>query len=142
MPLHLSSLLKRYYRSIFLPVWILIASLASCSKNAGYGGNASLTGVVMAHKINPVSEAIIATYPIPDERIYIVFGDDNFYGDEVRSFYDGSYRFKYLRKGAYTLYAYSFCNSCPSGTEPIFTTIEIPDNHGEYLADTLFLYQL
>lgn len=120
---------------------VFIASLASCTKNAGYGGNATLEGVVMARKINPVSGAIIASYPMPDERVYIIFGSDNFYGDEIRTFYDGSYRFKNLRKGSYTVYGYSFCNTCASGTEPVFATIEISNNHGEFTADTLFLNQ-
>jgi len=43
--------------------------------------------------------------------VFIVYGDDTFYGDDVETDDNGHYRFKYMNPGKYTLFAYSTLSS-------------------------------
>ncbi|MBK9456483.1 MAG: hypothetical protein IPO24_13285 [Bacteroidetes bacterium] len=52
-------------------------------------------------------------YYSPDEKVFIVYGDNTAFDDEVSTAYDGTYKFEYLRKGLYTIYVYSDCILCP-----------------------------
>ena len=54
------------------------------------------------------------------------------YNDSFETSWDGTYRFDYLRKGNYVLYAYSDCDSCPSGKEPVFWEVTIDNNNQLY----------
>ena len=49
----------------------------------------------------------IDTMPMFDERVYIVYGDEESYGEYVRTDEDGFYQFKDLTKGNYSVYTYS-----------------------------------
>jgi len=44
---------------------------------------------------------------VPQEDVYIIYGNDTIYSDRFRTNFDGSYRFKYLRPGTYTVFTYS-----------------------------------
>ena len=43
----------------------------------------------------------------PKIDVYIIYGDNVTYGDDQKTNYDGSYEFRYLRKGGYKIYAYT-----------------------------------
>lgn len=45
--------------------------------------------------------------PIIDERVYLIYGDEDFYSESVRTDNDGNYQFKGLNKGNYRIYAFS-----------------------------------
>ncbi len=47
------------------------------------------------------------TFPAAKEDVYIMYGDEPIYGDKMETGYDGFYRFRYLTKGMYKIYAYS-----------------------------------
>ncbi|MBL4586500.1 MAG: hypothetical protein JKX84_05535, partial [Flavobacteriales bacterium] len=51
--------------------------------------------------------------------------------------FDGSFRFQYLQKGTYTIFVYSDCDTCDSGTETISQTIEITENNQDIVLDDL-----
>jgi hypothetical protein len=46
-------------------------------------------------------------YYATDEDVFIVYGDEDVYGDKVSTNYDGTFRFDYLREGNYKVFAYS-----------------------------------
>ena len=55
--------------------------------------------------------------------VFIVYGDENFFGDDMETGADGGYRFEYLRPGNYTVYAYS---TLPSGQKvAVSETVEL-----------------
>lgn len=92
---------------IILSLFILL-SLFSCDLPEGEGGNSTIRGHVFLKKYNSDFSRLIQEYYLPDERVYIIYGDDTTsYNDEIRTHYDGSYEFRYLRPGKYTVYAYS-----------------------------------
>lgn len=94
-------------------------SLSACKKEAGEGGKATITGKIWVQRYNDAGFAIPASsggqFAGAYEDVYIIYGDDATYGDKVQANPDGIYEFKYLRRGKYTIYAYS------SGTH--YTTV-------------------
>jgi hypothetical protein len=81
--------------------------LAGCVKEEGIGGTCTITGKVYAYDYNAELTSLRAQYYAPDEDVYIIYGDDSIFSDRTRTSYEGSYRFEYLRRGTYTIYAYS-----------------------------------
>jgi len=45
--------------------------------------------------------------PAADKDVFIVFGDDDFVGDDMKTDYNGQFKFGYLREGSYKIYYYS-----------------------------------
>lgn len=118
-----------------LPLLLTIA----CSKNEGQNGRASIQGKVFINEIDPASGFVVKEYYALEERVYIVYGDEEFYGDELRTHHDGTFQFNYLSKGNYQIYAYSFCATCPSRTEAIIIPVEITENNQEIIIEDLVI---
>ena len=96
----------------FFPFFFLII-LFSCNKEEGFGGSSSIEGYVydVIHYDNNYSFTT-DTFPALDKDVFIEFGYDLGIGERKRTGRDGYYRFDYLRKGIYTVYALSdFANN-------------------------------
>jgi hypothetical protein len=62
--------------------------------------------------------------------VYLIYGtEDQFYDDDVKTSYDGSFVFNYLQKGTYTLFVYQDDASQPSGTSVVKQTFEINEKN-------------
>lgn len=85
---------------------ILFAS-ASCKKEAGPGGRASVKGKVYAYDWDNTQLFKVSEGYTSDERVYILYGDNTTIGNDVRTSIDGSFEFKYLNKGRYKLFVNS-----------------------------------
>ncbi len=88
----------------------LLLGLMSCIKLEGLegeGGTSTIMGKVYAFNYNYELTQLRWEGYVPEEDVYIVYGTDTIYGDRFRTNYDGSYRFKYLQPGTYTIFAYS-----------------------------------
>ena len=103
---------------------LLLLLLSACHKGAGEGGTASLTGRVYVEDYNCIGQ-LVDEYYAAAERVYIIYGNNPVFDDQVRTNFDGTYQFKYLYRGTYTIFTYSDCDTCASGSEPIFQTVEI-----------------
>jgi hypothetical protein len=113
--------------SLILSAVILL--LASCNKEPGVGGLASISGKVYVYDVNGTFTDTLSEYYAMDERVYIIYGtDDSTYDDDFRTSLDGSFEFGYLTPGDYTVFAYSDCITCPSGFAPVTKTVTITDN--------------
>ena len=121
-------------RSIFfslIPV-ILILSLAACQKEAGEGGTSSIFVKVYVKDYNSTFTVLQGEYYGPDEDVYIIYGDDRTFADKVSTNYDGTYEFKYLRKGKYTVYAYSKDSTLQTTAKlAVIQEVEVTDNQQE-----------
>jgi hypothetical protein len=106
--------------------------LFSCTKKEGEGGTATIKGKVIVKLCSDDFETIYAEFPDEEQDVYIVYGDDDFYGDKVETHYDGSFQFSYLRKGNYKIYVYSDdeTGESVSGVKPLIQEINI-DKNGE-----------
>lgn len=109
--------------------------LNSCAKPEGEGGTSTIQGKVYAYDYNG-SGVLQGEFYAADEDVFIIYGDeDNYYDDSFKTSFDGSFRFQYLRPGTYTIFVYSDCISCPSGTEALTQTVEITGNNQDIILD-------
>ena len=107
---------------------ILTLSLTnSCKKVEGSGGGAVIKGVIQEQKYNALGN-VIAEYPAANQSVYLIYGTtDQFYDDDVKTSYDGSFVFNYLQKGTYTVFVYEDNANEPSGKSVVKETFEITD---------------
>lgn len=112
---------------------IIVLSFSSCNKE-GKGGAASIEGKVYVEVIKSTTLASIGTHEAQDERVFIIYGDNSTYNDDVKTSYDGSYKFDYLYKGDYQIYVYSECifniDSCLSESQVILEPVVINSSKG------------
>ncbi len=106
---------------------IVILLCHSCEKEPGTGGNASIKGYVHVTEYDANLLQILGEYPGSDEWVYLVYGDDISYSDRLRTGPDGTFEFKYLRKGKYSLYVYSK-DTCLAGSVAVEKEVEITRN--------------
>ena len=100
--------------------------LYSCEKQPGEGGRATISGPVYQN-IYDNNDSLIATDEAREVDVYIVYGEDGVYDDNMNTHYDGRYEFAFLHPGKYKLFAYSECDTCPSKTVAIEVAVEIKD---------------
>ena len=80
---------------------------SSCKKDAGQGGDSFIRGKVYAYYYNKTLTAKLDSAFAPNVTVYIIYGNGVTFSDDQKTNYDGSYEFKYLKKGDYKIYAYS-----------------------------------
>jgi hypothetical protein len=111
--------MKKY----FLLITIAVLTLFSCSKEEGEGGRSSISGKIHMTDITGGNQG---NYDAPDYDVYILYGeDDDVYDDDMKTNYDGTFKFSNLRKGAYRVFAYTTDITEPSGIKPVFKSIQI-----------------
>jgi hypothetical protein len=89
-------------------VFVLISlSFFSCKKQPGEGGFASIEGKVYVKDYDESYTIVTAEYYIPSETVYIIYGDGTEVANTVKTSYDGSFKFNYLRKGTYKIFVLS-----------------------------------
>ncbi len=86
---------------------ICLSSFLSCKKQPGEGGFASIEGKVYAKDYDDSYTLLTAEYYIPSETVYIIYGDGTEVANDVKTSYDGSFKFNYLRKGTYKIFVLS-----------------------------------
>jgi len=96
-----------HIRYSFISLCIMTLFVFSCKKEEGPGGTSSIRGKVIMRDYNTNFTEIIEQYYATDEDVFIIYGDDEVYGDKVSTNYDGTYEFEYLREGSYKIFAYS-----------------------------------
>jgi len=84
----------------------LIASL-SCNKDEGVGGTATIRGRVLINDYNDDFSILLSEHSAAEEDVYIIYGDDKTFGDQVETNYDGTFEFDYLLPGDYSVFIYS-----------------------------------
>lgn len=98
---------------------------SACKKVEGEGGRSSIKGKIHIENYNGAG-ALISEYDGAKEDVYIVYGDgDNTYDDKMDASYDGTFEFKYLEAGTYTIFAYEDCVSCDSGEKEVLLTVTL-----------------
>jgi hypothetical protein len=114
-----------------IPIMMIFLVLSACNKPAGEGGTSRIKGKIWIRDYNSNYTLLQSSHYGMEERVYIVYGDHDFYDDDIRTSYDGTYAFENLRKGTYTIFAYSEdSTSSPLGeTYPIIHTVEITDEN-------------
>jgi len=93
----------------YFSILLIISFLLSCSEGAGEGGRATIKGKIKEKNYydDGYFDLLLGEYPSQGEDVYIIYGDEPSFGDRTKTNHDGVYEFRYLRKGKYTIYAYS-----------------------------------
>jgi hypothetical protein len=121
-------------KKLFAFAFLFTASVLiySCAKGPGEGGKATIYGLLTVQNYDATFTTVQATYPAQSENVYIVFGDDRTFSKSVKTNYDGTYEFPYLRPGKYTVFSYSkdttkYLNGVPSQAGSVIAskTVEV-----------------
>jgi hypothetical protein len=113
----------------------------SCKKEEGDGGNSSIYGKVFVKDYNAEFTDLKEEYYGPDVWVYIIYGDNREYGDRILTSYDGTYEFKYLRPGNYTIYTYSKDSTLKTNAPvPVIKQVEITDKKQEVEVPDLIIF--
>ena len=95
---------------ILSAVGVGLFSLNSCKKYEGEGGKSSVSGKITINQnlyVNGVLSQTV-TFDGAKEDVYIVYGEDDLiYDDKIEANYDGTFTFKYLQPGTYTVFSYN-----------------------------------
>ena len=89
--------------------WVALTLFTvSCHQGEGPGGTGAIEGTVykVLHpddNFNLETDTVLAA----KEDVFLVYGTQQFYGDDEETDHTGFYRVDYLRPGTYTVYAYS-----------------------------------
>jgi hypothetical protein len=120
---------------------LLLAGLFSCAKEEGEGGTSTISGKVFVRDYNANFTILESEYYAPEVDVYIVYGNDFVYSDRFRTHHDGTYRFQFLRKGNYTIYAYSkdTTGNYASGLIPVEKLVKITSNNQEIEVEDILI---
>ncbi len=120
---------------------ILVIGISSCSKPAGEGGTSRIKGKIYIRDYNSTFTILQDQFYAMEERVYIIYGDNDFYDDDIRTSYDGTYVFDNLRKGTYSVFAYSDDSTftAPGGMYPVIQTVEITEEYQTIEVPTIIL---
>jgi hypothetical protein len=132
-------------KRIFLPALLALIFFA-CDKPAGEGGTSTIHGRIWIRDFNTNFTQLQAEYWALEERVYIIYGGDTseFYDDDIRTSFDGSYEFSYLRPGKYAIFAYSDDSTTityPGGVYAVFREVEITGEDQTVEVPTMTLYR-
>lgn len=107
--------------------WIILMSivlLASCTKDEGYGGLASISGKVYAYDFNKDGVEIDQGYA-GDIVVYLGAKGNSEIIERGRTSHDGSFKFSQLRKGNYEVWVYSDCEMCVNGHQAVIKEAKV-----------------
>ena len=86
----------------------LLLAVCACNSHEGEGGTGTVRGYVkLVHHPDDDYNLNVDTLVAAKTDVFIVYGDNDFYGDDVETGPDGMYQFEYLTPGEYTVFAYS-----------------------------------
>ncbi len=113
----------------------------SCKKEAGEGGKSSIYGKVFVKEYNSTFTVLKEEYYGPDIWVYIIYGDNKDYNDRIKTSYDGTYEFKYLRPGNYTVYTYSKDSTLQTNAPvPVHREVVIPKQKQDVEVTDLIIF--
>jgi len=113
----------------------------SCEKEPGSGGKSTIYGKVLVKDYNSTFTILQETYYGPEIWVYLIYGDDRDYGDRIQTNYDGTYEFKYLRPGAYHVYAYSKDSTLQTNAMiPVIRDIDVPEKKQDIEVEDIVIF--
>lgn len=103
---------------------VLALVMPSCNKGPGEGGTGTVQGVVkLVHHPDDDFTLTPDTMAAAKTDVFIVYGDEAYFGDDTETGADGMYQFEYLLPGNYTVFSYS---TLPSGEKvAVSETVEL-----------------
>lgn len=125
-------------------VFILGLFFNACKKEAGEGGNSIIRGKVILREYTAFP-ILYTESEATDEDVFIIYGDDdNSIDDRTRSSYDGSYKFQFLNKGKYRIFAYTEDTTLATlgQQKVVIKEVEITSNKSEVEAPVITIIKV
>lgn len=114
----------RLTSKLFFVTLLSLTLFSSCNMPEGEGGTGVVRGYVKL-VLHPDDDYQLSVDTVDAAKtdVFIVYGDEEFYGDDVETDRDGQYQFEYLLPGRYTVFAYS---TLPTGERvPVAETVTL-----------------
>lgn len=126
----------------------LCIAFTACKKDPGTGGAGTITGNISKEVRVVLTNPATALYTVPaaDLDVYIVYGEHVSPDDKVVTDYNGDFEFRNLRKGKYTVYAYSrdTTGQNPPVIDPtkmvVLKEVELTENDDHAVVSDLTIY--
>ena len=94
--------------NFFLALVAMALLMSACNKGPGEGGTGTVQGYVkLVHHPDDDYTLTPDTMVAAKTDVFIIYGDEAYFGNDVETGTDGMYQFEYLRPGDYTVFAYS-----------------------------------
>ena len=123
---------------ILMTLLALALILPSCNKGPGEGGTGTVQGYVkLVHHPDDDYTLTPDTMDAAKTDVFIIYGNEVYFGNDVETGADGMYQFEYLRPGDYTVFAYS---TLPSGEKvAVYESVNL--QHGAVVnVPTLYIH--
>ncbi|MEA3443812.1 MAG: hypothetical protein U9R19_03715 [Bacteroidota bacterium] len=91
----------------FIYAFLIGILLTSCNKEEGFGGNSHIKGKLIEKVYNDDYSLLLFEQAAKNEEVFIVFGNNEYLGDDVNTNFNGNFEFKYLHPGNYQVFYYS-----------------------------------
>lgn len=126
---------------IIIILFIALGSLVSCKKEPGEGGFASIEGKVYVYNYDESFTILKSQHYLPAENVFIIYGDGTTVSNDVKTSYDGSYKFSYLRKGKYKIFVVGKDSTKPYKSMPkeILVDVEIKEKKEKKILDDFII---
>jgi hypothetical protein len=111
----------------------------SCKKEAGEGGSGKISGKLYGYDINTAGLVTDSGYA-GGYRVYISYGEEGNANNDVRTSYNGQYVFSGLKKGTYTVFTYSQCDTCLFNQKTVKQTVTLKSNKEEAMLPDLIIF--
>ncbi|NQY11096.1 MAG: hypothetical protein HRT71_16490 [Flavobacteriales bacterium] len=103
---------------------LFILTFVVCEKQEGEGGKGEISGTV-TERLLAADGSTSETRPAADVNVFIIYGDNDGYQDNIKTSFSEDFKFHNLRNGSYTMYAVGDCDICASGvSNPDTTEVE------------------
>lgn len=125
--------------NVFFPVVVAALLFSSCNKGPGEGGTSTIQGYVKL-VYHPDDDFTLTpdTLAASKTDVFIVYGNEAYFGDDVETGADGLYQFEYLLPGDYTVYAYS---TLPTGEKEAVSQSVTLDRGATVQVPTLYIHE-
>ncbi len=110
--------------NFILALFAMALLFTSCNKGPGEGGTDTVQGFVkLVHHPDDDYTLTPDTMMAAKTDVFIIYGDEAYFGDDLETNAEGLYQFEYLLPGNYTVFAYS---TLPSGEKvAVSETVEL-----------------
>jgi hypothetical protein len=97
----------KIFKYLSIALLALATTLSSCTKEEGEGGDSTITGKIWVKHYNPYTSSMRGEYWGAYRDVYIIYGDNESYGERTETNPEGAFEFRNLRPGNYKIYTYS-----------------------------------
>jgi hypothetical protein len=129
-------------KQLFVSILGLLVLAFACKKEPGPGGKATITGTVITRYFDPYFKDFQFDHNSTETSVYLIYGNQTYYGNDVTTNYNGIFAFKYLQPGTYTIYIYSEDSTKTNPANELVIKKEVTVSKSDKAVDAGTLYRV